>query len=281
FFHQQWQHPQFPQPQLPVQPHPTLYQPQPVIQQPVHPLFQPNPYQQYPYQQYQQQQPYGQVQVQQPLQHVQQQQQPAPVAAPLVRQPTIQAGVPPQYNKSTYFALSAPTRQGNAVAQQAAGPQIAPRSVHPGAVHSSQAKMRGVGYSNQRSNQVQRSPAVAHGLRVAPVSNSPQMTASPPRETRNIVTTPPHRRYPVRTARTQRITTPAPQVKLPEGIFAHGGLIVNADPERRPVFWKRYLHHSHQRALARPGSAAHPPTSFLFVPYPHRQYIGSRRSTHI
>ncbi|KAL6724560.1 hypothetical protein Aduo_019440 [Ancylostoma duodenale] len=304
FLHQQWQHPQFPQPQLPVQPHPTLYQPQPVIQQPVHPLFQPNPYQQYPYQQYQQQQPYGQVQVQQPLHPAQQQQQPAPVAAPLVRQPVQQLpqqqlqrqqvqqqqlqqqqiqqqqqqqqqqqhysqqqtayrgqqvyppqnahqystqqqvvppqqqtyrqfrqvsgqaytavqgrpvvftnqppGVPPQYNKSTYLTLSAPTRQGNAVAQQAAGPQIAPRSVHPGAVHSSQAKMRGVGYSNQRSNQVQRSPAVAHGLRVAPVSNSPQVTASPPRETRNIVTTPPHRRYPVRTARTQRITTPAP-----------------------------------------------------------------------
>ncbi|EYC16235.1 hypothetical protein Y032_0034g2874 [Ancylostoma ceylanicum] len=326
FLQHQWQHPQFPQPQLPVQPHPTLYQPQPVVQQPVHPLFQPNPYQQFPYQQYQPQQPYGQVQVQQPLHPAQQQQQPGQV----VRQPvqqlpqqqlqqqqvqqqqlqqqqvhqqqlqqqqvqqqqlqqqqvqqqqlqqqqiqhqqlqqqqhysqqqasaqrgqqgyppnahhystqqqvvspqqqtyrqfrqvsgqayTVQGrpvvftnqppGSPPQYNKSAYLALSAPTRQSSVAAQQAAGPHVAPRSVHPGAVLSSQAKMRGVGYTN-RSNQVQKPPAVAHGLRVAPVSNSPQVAASPARETRNVVTSPPHRRYPVRTARTQRITTPAP-----------------------------------------------------------------------
>ncbi|EPB79963.1 hypothetical protein ANCCEY_00912 [Ancylostoma ceylanicum] len=277
FLQHQWQHPQFPQPQLPVQPHPTLYQPQPVVQQPVHPLFQPNPYQQFPYQQYQPQQPYGQVQVQQPLHPAQQQQQPGQTSVDPITER--ESGSPPQYNKSAYLALSAPTRQSSVAAQQAAGPHVAPRSVHPGAVLSSQAKMRGVGYTN-RSNQVQKPPAVAHGLRVAPVSNSPQVAASPARETRNVVTSPPHRRYPVRTARTQRITTPAPQVKLPDGIFAHGGLIVNADPERRPVFWKRYMHHSHQRALARSGSA-HPPTSFFFVPYPRRQYLGSRRSTHI
>ena len=66
------------------------------------------------------------------------------------------------------------------------------------------------------------------------------------------------------------------QVKLPDGISAQGGLIVNVDPERRNRFWKRFMH-QHQTALARsaPGSS-----TFLYVRHPPR-LLSSRHSTYI
>ncbi|WKY16407.1 hypothetical protein Q1695_001228 [Nippostrongylus brasiliensis] len=96
------------------------------------------------------------------------------------------------YNRASYLALSAPIQQGKTPSAQAERSHVSRRSLMS---------------------------VVSSGAQYRP-------------DRRPFTPSPSTRRYPVRTVATQRLTTPPPQIRLPDGIQAQGGLLVNPDPEK-------------------------------------------------